>query len=87
MDERLSIRRKAGKSRAHTNARTEPVINAAVTVRRQKQPNRARKPREDIYTRRKQNPPASFSLADSRSYACASRVNGALCSNKIRVTR
>jgi site-specific DNA recombinase len=30
---------------------------------------------------------ASFSLADSRSYACASHVNGALCSNKIRVTR
>jgi len=57
MDECLSIHRKAGKSRAHTNARTGPVINAAVTVRRQEQPNRARQPREDIYTRRKQNPP------------------------------
>jgi hypothetical protein len=62
MDERLSIRRKAGKSRAHTNARTEPVINAAVTVRHQEQPNRAREPRENIYTRRKQNPPTALPL-------------------------
>jgi hypothetical protein len=59
MDKRFSIRRKAGKSRAHTNARTEPVINAAVTVRRQEQPDRAREPREDIYTRRKLNPASS----------------------------
>ena len=33
------------KSRAHTNARTEPIINAAVTLRRQEQPDRAREPR------------------------------------------
>jgi hypothetical protein len=38
MDGRLSIRRKAGKSRAHTNSRIEPGINATVTVRRQEQP-------------------------------------------------
>ena len=62
MDERLSIRRKAGKLRAHTNARNEPVINAAVTVRRQGQRNRAREPREDIYTRRKLNPPTALPL-------------------------
>jgi hypothetical protein len=62
MDERLSIRRKAGKSRAHTNARTESVINAAVIVRRQEQPDRAREPREDIYTRRKLNPPKALPL-------------------------
>ena len=62
MDERLSIRRKAGKSRAHTNARTEPVINAAVTLRRQEQPDHAREPREDIYTRRKLNSPKALPL-------------------------
>ena len=62
MDERFSIRRKAGKSRAHTNAWIEPVINAAVTVRRQEQSNCAREPREDIYTRRKLNPSTALPL-------------------------
>ena len=30
---------------------------------------------------------ASFTLADARSYACASHINGAACSNTLRVRR
>src|SRR3979411_247200 len=76
MDERLSIRRKAGKSRAHTNALKR---NA---------PGQGRPPRHILSgLLRCGICGASFSLSDSRSYACASHVNGALCSNKLRVTR
>lgn len=62
MSERLSVRRKAGKPRANTNARTEPVVDAAEAVRRQVQPDRARGPREGIHTRRNPNPPKALPL-------------------------
>jgi hypothetical protein len=88
MDERLSIRRKAGKLRARTNARTEPVINAAVTVRRQEQRNRAREPREDIYTRQKLNPPTALPLvavlSEIRLQLLVAMAASAVCSAALK---
>jgi hypothetical protein len=88
MDERLSIRRKAGRSRAHTNARTEPLINAAVTIRRQEQPNRAREPRGGIYTRRKLNPPTALPLvavlSEIRLQLLVAMAASAVCSAALK---
>ena len=55
MDERLSIRRKAGKSRAHASARPEPVINAPATLRRQEKTEHARGPHKGARTQRELN--------------------------------
>jgi hypothetical protein len=91
MDERLSVRRKAGKSHAHTNARTEPVINAAVIVRRQEQPDRAREPREDIYTRQKLNPPKALPLvavlSEIRLRLLVAMAASAVCSTALKAQR
>ncbi len=88
MDERLSIRRKAGKSRANTNARTGPVINAAVTVRRQAQPEHARGPREEIRTQRKPNVsgalPLVAVLSEIRLRLLVAMAESAVCSAALK---